>query len=580
MKKLPTTGCKTACMLFVWMFLSASWLMAQQPLSVIEGTIKDENGDPLTGAVVKVVNAPARGTVSDVDGRYSIRADAGETLRFSYVGYEAKDVKVANSKRIDVVFDPSKQRELQEIVVIGYGQVKKQDLTGSVVNVKMDDIKDIPVLSIDNALQGRVSGMDVMSTTGEPGASTSIRIRGTRSITADNEPLIVVDGVMDAVQSIADINAADIADITILKDASSTAIYGSRGANGVIIITTKRGENVSKPTIRFKSDVGFAQIPRYLDIMNATEFAQYYNDYAYNSPNYRTDITPTSPMSAYPFPDPYIYGEGTNWTKEITRIAPYQDHSLSVSGGNNNTTYYASAGYNNTQGIIKNSGVERYTLRFKIDYDLFKNVKIGYSRSYTNKDQDINLAVIGGQQPWNAAIYLSPFLGVGDSYNAIYGNGQVINNPMHYIQLGTNNEVGISSADVGYIQIQAFRNMEIRSQLSYSAYNSHGYRYESGQMPTKSMEEGGTAYRREYEISTLLSETTATYKFQKGNRHFFDALVGITGSNWQYTNFTLQGKGYLIDENTWNNMNAIADKENYTASSTYENKVKMSLLSR
>jgi len=573
---------KRKCMyiLGIWMFLSIPYAMGQQSQTV-QGIIKDQTGQVLVGAGIRIVESSEPGTKSNEDGRYTINVAPGQTLQFSYVGYEPKKVLVTSEQTvIDIVFEMSKKQELQEVVVIGYGAVKKEDLTGSVVNVKMDDIKDVPTLSIDNALQGRVAGMDVMSTTGEPGSSATIRIRGTRSITADNEPLIVVDGVMDAVQSIADINATDIEDITILKDASSTAIYGSRGANGVIIITTKKGFNTPKPTIRMKTDYGIAQIPRYLDIMNATEFAQYYNDYAFNSTTFFTDLTPSSPMSDYPFPDPWAHGEGTNWTKAITRVAPYQDQSLSVSGGSNNSAYYSSFGYNNTDGIIRNSGAERYTFRFKVDYDLLKNVKVGYNLSFTKRDQDRNMAAIGGQQPWNAAIYLSPFIGPEDSFNPIYNNGQAINNPMHYINLGTNNEVLQTTGHVGYIQIKPMRNLEIKSQFSHWGTQTHDYRYESSLMPTKSEEEGGTAYRREYDVTTLLSETTASYKFQRNNLHFADALVGFTASDRRYNNLTLQGKGYLIDDNKWNNMNAIADKENYTASSTFEKVVKSSILGR
>jgi len=294
------------------MFLSIPYAMGQQ-IQTVQGIIKDQTGQVLVGAGIKIVESSEPGTKSNEEGRYTINVAPGQTLQFSYVGYEPKKALVTSEQMvIDIVFEMSKKQELQEVIVIGYGAVKKEDLTGSVVNIKMDDIKDVPTLSIDNALQGRVAGMDVMSTTGEPGSSATIRIRGTRSITADNEPLIVVDGVMDAVQSIADINATDIEDITILKDASSTAIYGSRGANGVIIITTKKGFNTPKPTIRLKTDQGISRIPRYLDIMNASEFAQYYNDYAFNSTTFFTDLTPSSPMSDYPFPDPWAHGAGTN----------------------------------------------------------------------------------------------------------------------------------------------------------------------------------------------------------------------------------------------------------------------------
>ena len=224
---------------------------------------------------------------------------------------------------------------VDEVVVIGYGTVKKGDATGSVANIKISDVKDLPVLSVDQALQGRVAGADIMSTTGEPGATTSIRIRGTRSISASNEPLIVVDGVMDAVSDLNDLNMADIESVTILKDASSTAIYGSRGSNGVIIVTTKGGGNQTntKPSITLKADIGFSQLPRKLDVMNATEFALYRNDFAYfSTQSGYEDIGEGTPQSKYPFKDPFSLGKGTDWIDEITRTAPYQNYSLSISG--------------------------------------------------------------------------------------------------------------------------------------------------------------------------------------------------------------------------------------------------------
>ena len=175
-------------------------------------------------------------------------------LEIQFLGYETKKVTVPKDRRnISVALMPDKNLTLNESVTIAYGSVRKQDLTGSVTNVKMGDIKDAPVLSVDQALQGRIAGADIMTTSGEPGASTSIRIRGTRSIIASNEPLIVVDGVMDAVSDLGDLNSADIESISVLKDASSTAIYGSRGSNGVIIVTTKRGDS-DKPRIVFKAE--------------------------------------------------------------------------------------------------------------------------------------------------------------------------------------------------------------------------------------------------------------------------------------------------------------------------------------
>ena len=252
---------------------------APRETGVVKGLVTDsDTGAPLAGVTV-VLSGSARGTTTDAKGAYTLRVQSAESvLDFSYLGYVSQKIRVGNRSQIDVTLTAD-NKGIDEVVVIGYSEVKKTDLTGSVTNVKMGDIKDIPVVSVDQALQGRVAGADIMSTSGDPTASTSIRIRGTRSITASNEPLIVVDGIIDAVQDLSDINSADIESISVLKDASSTAIYGARGSNGVIIVTTKKGNpTVSKPWITLKADMGFSQLPRGLDVMNATEFALFRND--------------------------------------------------------------------------------------------------------------------------------------------------------------------------------------------------------------------------------------------------------------------------------------------------------------
>ena len=314
----------------------------------ITGTVVDNNGEPLPGAFV-LVTGTTDGTSTDADGKFSINAQAGSVLEIQFLGYETKKVTVPKDRRnISVALMPDKNLTLNESVTIAYGSVRKQDLTGSVTNVKMGDIKDAPVLSVDQALQGRIAGADIMTTSGEPGASTSIRIRGTRSIIASNEPLIVVDGVMDAVSDLGDLNSADIESISVLKDASSTAIYGSRGSNGVIIVTTKRGDS-DKPRIVFEAEAGVSQLPKKLDVMKGYEYAQYRNDIAYFTTG-NTDAVEGAPLSKYPYKDPLSYGDGTDWLGSVTRTAVYQNYNLSVSGGNKKSSYYMSFGYNDTEG--------------------------------------------------------------------------------------------------------------------------------------------------------------------------------------------------------------------------------------
>lgn len=555
-------------------------LFAQTTEDTVHGVVSDENGIPLPGASVIVVGT-SRGATTSADGGYTIRTREGEVLDFQFLGYEKQQIKVQKAaSRIDVKMVPDSKLLMDEVVVIGYGSVKKTDMTGSVANVKMSDVKDLPVLSIDQALQGRIAGADIMSTTGEPGATTSIRIRGTRSISASNEPLIVVDGVMDAVRDLNDINSADIESVTVLKDASSTAIYGSRGSNGVIIITTKKGRSLGgKPSITLKADMGFSQLPRGLDVMNASEFAQYRNDYAYFSSQYE-NVVEGSPLTKYPYKDPLSLGKGTSWVDEITRTAPYQNYNLSVSGSSEKTSYYASLSYNDTRGIIQNSGLSRITGRINLDHQLLKWLKVGYKGAYTYRDQDANLAEIGGTAYYQAAMYLSPLLDPKSDYNPLWGNGQKINTPRSTIDLNTNNLKRLSTNHTIYFEVEPIKNLKLRSQESYYSFQRHTYRYYPSTLPKKTEGEGGQAYRAEFDEYSLSSENTISYLLDTDSGHHIDLVGGFTAYKYKSNNFTLEGNGYMDDDVLWNNMNAVIDKETYIANTPTSSKTKMSFLAR
>ena len=236
--KYLAASARSVTALFVLLMLTAVGSASAQAKISVSGTITDAaNKQPLIGAAVSVEGTTI-GTTTDINGKFTLQAPATGVLEIQYLGYVTQKIKINNRTTVNAALAQDNVK-VDEVVVIGYGSVAKSDLTGSVSTVKMSEIADAPVSSVDQALQGRVAGADIMSTTGEPGASTSIRIRGTRSITASNEPLIVVDGVMDGVSDLGDINPADIKSISVLKDASSTAIYGARGANGVIVVKLK-----------------------------------------------------------------------------------------------------------------------------------------------------------------------------------------------------------------------------------------------------------------------------------------------------------------------------------------------------
>ena len=554
---------------------------AQKKTYTLTGVVYDEQLQPLTGASVLVAGT-TRGVITDLDGKYSIKVSKGETVTFSFLGYEKVAIPIKTQTKLDVKLQLSKKTNLDEVVVIGYGTTKKIDMTGSVTNVKMADLQSSPVTSVDQALQGRIAGADIMSTTGEPGATTSIRIRGTRSITASNEPLIVVDGVMDGVNDMNDINPADIESISVLKDASSTAIYGSRGSNGVIIITTKQGkQNQGKPTIVVKAETGFSQIPHLLDVMDQSEFARYRNDIAYffTSQGYE-NIKDGTPLNQYPFNNPLSLGKGTDWQKEITRTAVYQNYNASLSGRTTKDTYYASINYNNTQGIIQNSGLIRYSGRLNVDRQLFKWMKIGYKGSYTWRQNDENLADIGGNNYWKAAIYLSPMISAQDNFNPFWGNGQTINTPRATLDQNTYYTQRVSINHTAFMDFNILKDLKLHTQASYTTYNRHIFRYYPSTLPAKKEGEGGEAYRGEYYDHQLLAETTLSYKHSWNKSHNFDILGGYTCSRFESNNATISGKGYMDDNVKWNNMNAVIDKETYSIGTSTSKIQRMSFLAR
>lgn len=547
--------------------------LAQQ--RVITGNVRDDANEPLIGVGIVFESDPGKGVSTDLDGNFSIEAGPDDVLVFTYVGYADQHVKVGDQTELNIVMYPD-TNTLDEIVVIGYGTTKKSDLTGSVTNVKMADILDTPSVSVDNALQGRIAGAEFMSTDGAPGATTTIRIRGTRSITASNEPLFVVDGVMDAINDLNDINSDDIASISILKDASATAIYGSRGANGVIIITTKQGSGQEgKVNISFKADVGIGSLPKGLDIMNATEFALYRNDYAYFN-------NPTQPLAESVYPDPFSL-KGTDWIKEMTRTVVTQNYALTLSGRTPKGSYYSSFSYNDTPGIIQGSGQERLTGRLSFDREFFPWLKLGYSGTYTYRNQDMAKASIGGTSYRTAAMYLSPLIGPNDYNNPLVdGNNdnRRINTPRAAIDLITHYRIFHSMNHSFKADLKPFDNFTVKSTLSYFLFHRHTYKYEPGALPAKNETDGGEAYRDEYNNWSLSNETTATYVFDNLGDHSLNILGGISAYKSAKHDFSLSGSGYMDDAVMWNNMNAVLDKETYDASSSYSSKTKMSFFGR
>lgn len=562
---------KLLTLLALMLVSAVSWA---QGLTVT-GTVLDEEGLPLPGASVIAPNS-RQGSMAGPDGKYSITLKKEDTvLQFDFLGYETMTVVVDGRRTIDVTMKPDASTTLNDVVVIGYGQAKKTDLTGSVSLVKMDEIIEAPTTSIDQALQGKVAGMDVMSTTGEPGAGTSIRLRGTRSIEASNEPLIVIDGVMDAVMDLNEINPDDIESISILKDASSTAIYGSRGANGVVIITTKKGVT-ARPRVTAKATFGVSRLARKLDVMNTEELIRYRNDYTYlDYYIYHPDAS--APTAAYDVAD---FKNDTDWLDEVTRTAFTKTANVSVSGKGNGTSYFASAGINDTQGIVDGSGFSRATGRFNITHEFAKWLSLGLKATLTYAKENPNKANIGGTNVYTGVVYLAPFIGATDEVNPLYENGTKINTPRNAINLIDYHKERQNSSISGEITLKPLAGLVIKSQNTYTPHHVHVFKYSPSTLPARYDGQGGLVNRTEYNAIQLMSENTLTWTKKFGKGHSFEGMAGFSASSKDVDQMIIAADGILDDNLKWNNLNAVSTKEGYTNNSNTEKIVRESLYTR
>lgn len=555
---------------------------AQQPF-VVNGTVSDEAGEPLPSAIIVAkpnAEAAVRTSVNaDVKGRFSIECEPTDILVVYFMGYDDVSVPVESRKTIDVAMSPNSSTVLNEAVVVGYGAVSRSDLTGSVASVKMADVRSSVASSVDQALQGRIAGAEIMSTTGDPGASTSIRIRGTRSISASNEPLIVVDGVMDAVSDLNDLNPADIESISILKDASATAIYGARGSNGVILITTKEATGEGSVSVTAKVSGGVSMLPSKLDLMDATQFANYWNEYAQLATQYASSST-TTPVSHLAIADPLSLGKGTDWIGEITRVAPYHQEQISVSGMIGNTKYYGSFSHTDNRGIIKNSGARDLVARFNASTDMFKWLNAGVRISYTYRDTDENLASVGGTGIFNSAIYLSPLMAPDAVTNPLNTTSAKITLPTYHIKESTKKAIRSMFNIVVHATAKITKEIQFKTQGSYFRFDRNMYYYWPSSLPSRSDGQGGSANRQYYTENKFVWDNTLNWSRTFVKKHYVGVMAGASLYSFTNGTFGLSGQGYLVDAVQWKNMNAVLDKETYNATTQETDKHTLSFFGR
>lgn len=321
----------------------------------VKGVVVDETDMPMIGATV-MVKGSQTGTTTDFDGNFTIQAQKGSTLVFSYIGYKNQEVKIAQTdKKLNIKMEPD-NAVLDEVIVVGYGSMKKSDLTGSVASVAAKDIEEFKSSSVMAALGGQVAGVQITQTDGTPGAGFDIKIRGVGTLNGDATPLYIVDGFQ--VDNIDYLANSDIESIQILKDASSSAIYGARAANGVVMVTTKSGK-VGRPVVSYNGSATYRKITKQLDLLNAYEFVKLQGelDTKFIPGYYRNEINPeTGEYYKYRTLDDYIGVESVDWQGETFSPTWSQDHNISVTGGNDDTKYSASFSHYKENGIFRNSG--------------------------------------------------------------------------------------------------------------------------------------------------------------------------------------------------------------------------------
>jgi TonB-linked SusC/RagA family outer membrane protein len=388
----------------------------------ISGKITEaSSGETVIGATV-LIKGTTNGVISDLNGSYSIKVpDENAVLLFSYMGYLSQEVTVGDQTSINVRLEVD-IRQLEEVVVIGYGTQRKEDLTGSVAVVNVDEMNKSNFTTFDQALQGRSAGVYVASRSGMPGSTANVKIRGIGSISLNTDPLYVVDGIPINENILNTINPNDIESLHILKDASATAIYGARGANGVVMITTNRGKD-RKPTFSFSSNIGYTFCPKTFDVMNAEQYTELmaaaYNNYLTRNPgmvdNYHAVYSDSARL---------VHGNentDTHWQDEITQVGHLQNYNLSVASGNENANYFISGNYATESGILIDTRLQRFSLRANSDFNVGRKLKIGesvlFSRMFLN-----DVSHYGNGNSWLMATTTSPFMSVYDE-TAIGGYG-------------------------------------------------------------------------------------------------------------------------------------------------------------
>lgn len=534
--------------------------VAQQHKTV-KGHIVDENGEPMIGVSV-LVKGTKVGAVTDFDGNFILKNVSPEaaTLQVTYMGYKAREVKIGTGD-INIRMEPDNQL-LEEVVVIGYGTVKKRDLTGAVSSVKSEDIVKTPTGNVMEAIGGRIAGLDITRDSGSAGSKVNMTLRGNRSINGSNTPLFIIDGVEGNYE---DLNPNDIESIEVLKDASSTAIYGSAGANGVIIITTKQGQE-GKTSISLDAYYGVNGFTSFPGVLMGDDYIQLVREANRTAGLWSSPADDSSIFSAQDWQ--YIQnGNWVDWYDEATRNGVVQSYTLSMNGGTENTKSYFSVGYYDEQGILEHDEYKRYTLNANIDKKVNSWLKGGIKFQGTFTDKDAR-----DQQIWTRMLCISP---LGIPYDE---DGNVVEYPGSAKEVSpladtapnayVDNTRTLSLAPTGYLEITPVKGLSIRSVLgAYLAFSRQGI-YNSA-MSANGHEDGqSTAQIKNANTFNYKWENIVNYTFTIADKHDF-TLTGVT--SWSKKQHEESGAiGYNVDWDKYSFHNlGVTDADGREISSSY-----------
>ncbi|WP_243837238.1 SusC/RagA family TonB-linked outer membrane protein [Mucilaginibacter gilvus] len=519
---------------------------AQTVPFTVKGTVVDDKGIPVPGASIGVVGT-SQGAVADVNGKFTLSLTGPSTLNVSFVGMATKTVSVSQATNALTITLLNSGKDLAEVIVVGYGTQKRSDVTGSVTSVPKQRLSQLPVTNVLQAIEGAVAGVTVTTTSSVPGSQPAALIRGQNSINANSGPYVVVDGIplSKTGGSLNDINSNDIASVEILKDASATAIYGTNGSNGVILITTKRG-NTGTPVIRYNGYGGIDDLSRILTPRNGAEYIQKYADFLK-----QTNTPQTSPVPNFGELANYNAGKTTDWVKETTQQGIIQDHNLSVSGGSNDVKYFISGDYLDQKGVIKGYQFKRVALRSNLDVNVASFLTIGTSLFLSSNNYD------GGRANLLLATAMSPY---GQEYNA---NGTYAIYPMNPEQLYVNPLLGLTTTQLsrttningnGYAEIKfpgVLTGLKYRLNAGYTFFPERRSSY-TGRSANDMI---GTASNFNASTNSYTLENILSYAKDWG-KHHLDFTGLYSSQQRKYSSTTAGASGFINDELGADNLGA------------------------